>query len=269
VTARDRTLIVAALVVVALVGFWFVGLAPKRKEAAGLSSQISVANGKLAQAQKSAEQARQAKGRYDADYAAIATLGKAVPKSDALPSLLYQLQSAAHDARIDFGSLKVNGAAAAAAPAPTPAAATAAAAKSANPAAPAAATPAAATQAASAALPPGASVGAAGFPTMPFSFVFDGSFFDMESFLHDVQQFVRIHGDKVDVRGRLLSVDGFALTAGPKGFPDVKASISATAYLLAPGDQSAASGSGSTSNGAPASPTASSTPAAASSEVAR
>ena len=129
-----------------------------------------------------------------------------MPKSDALPSLLYQLQSAAHNARIDFRSLKVNGSPAGAT-AVTPAASTAAAAN-ANPGgstAPNAAAPAAssatATQAAAATLPPGATVGSAGFPTMPFSFVFSGSFFDMETFLHDVQRFVHVRGQDVDVSG--------------------------------------------------------------------
>jgi hypothetical protein len=83
---------------------------------------------------------------------------------------------------------------------------------------------------------------------MPFSFVFNGSFFDMETFFSEVQRFVRVKGDNVDVRGRLLSVDGFALTAGAGGFPAVKAEISATAYLLSP-DDAAASAS-------PTSPTA-------------
>jgi len=234
-TTRDRLIIVVVLLAAALAGTWFVGLAPKRKEAADLQSQIDTASQQLAAAQQKAAAARQAKARYDADYAQVATLGKAVPKSDALPSLLYQLQTAAHDSRIDFRSLKVTASSAGAA-ASTPAANAATAVASANGTGGAA--PATATQAAAATLPPGAIVGSAGFPTMPFSFVFNGSFFDMERFLHAIQGFVRVHGQSVDVSGRLLSVDAFSLTAGPNGFPDVKASISATAYVLSPNDTS-------------------------------
>lgn len=100
-------------------------------------------------------------------------------------------------------------------------------------------------------------VGSAGFPTMPFSFAFAGTFFDMEHFLDEVQRFVRVNGDKVDVSGRLLAIDGFGLSAGPGGFPNVKASITATAYLRSPQDdvaptQSSATTSGS-SSAAPAS----------------
>ena len=260
-TARDRLLVVAVLVVAALGGVWFVGLAPKRKQAAGLQQQIDTANQQLADAQQKAATARQAKARYDKDYADIATLGKAVTKSDALPSLIYQLQSAAHNARIDFRSLKVSGGGGQG-PVATPStpANTASAANnngtgtslSSN----SAPTPAPATQASAATLPPGATVGSAGFPTMPFSFVFNGSFFDMEDFFRDVQRFVRVSGDKVDVSGRLLSIDAFSLVAGPDGFPSVKSSIGATAYLLSPDDATTAAPASTPSSGATAAPAA-------------
>jgi Type II secretion system (T2SS), protein M len=247
VTARDRIIIVVLLVAAAMAGVWFVGLAPKRKEATDLSAKLDVARQQLTEVEQSAAQARQAKARYDSDYAQVATLGKAVPKSDAIPSLVYQLQAAAHDARITFSSLKVAGSGA---PAPSAPAQAAAAANATNGSggsgstsgststgstpSSTSASPAPATQAATATLPPGAAVGSAGFPTMPFSFVFNGSFFDMERFLREVQRFVRVDGKRVDVRGRLLSIDGFALNAGPTGFPSVKANISATAYLTSP-----------------------------------
>jgi Type II secretion system (T2SS), protein M len=259
-TTRDRLVIVGVLLMAALAGFWFLGLSPKRKEAADLQAQIATQTEQLTSAQAQAVAARQAKARYNDDYAAVAKLGKAVPKSDALPSLVYQLQSVAHSARIDFTSLKVAGGGGqgptpAAAAAPTASAATgganpsasASGGSSATPAAsaPAPTSPAPATQAAAATLPPGATVGSAGFPTMPFSFVFSGSFFDMERFLGDVQKFVRVNGKHVDADGRLLSVDGFALAAGPGGFPNVKANVVATAYLRTDADDSApAAGTG-------------------------
>jgi hypothetical protein len=254
VTARDRMIIVVVLLAAALAGSWFVAVAPKRKEAADLQTQIDAANQQLAGVQQQAAQARQAKARYDGDYAQVAKLGKAVPKTDALPSLLYQLQSAAHGSRIDFGSLKVAGTgtqAGSGTQAATPAASAASGAGGS-----ASSTSAAATQSASAGLPPGATVGSAGFPTMPFSFVFSGSFADMQDLLHDIQRFVRVDSKKIDVRGRLLSVDGFALSAGPTGFPGVKANITATAYLLPPGDN-AASSAGTPSASTPATATTS------------
>jgi Type II secretion system (T2SS), protein M len=244
VTSRDRIIIVVVLAAAALAGFWFVALAPKRKDAAELRAQIEQANQQLTAAQQQAAEARAAKSRYDADYAEIARLGKAVPKSDALPSLLYQLQDAAQGAKIDFKSLKVSGSGGQAS------SAAGSAAKAASGTSSSSTTSAPATQAASATLPPGATIGSAGFPTMPFSFVFNGSFFEMERFLRDVQRFVRVNGERVDARGRLLSIDGFALTAGPGGFPNVKADMTATAYLQSPddatGSAAAPAGAGST-----------------------
>jgi type II secretion system (T2SS) protein M len=279
-TTRDRLIIVVVLVAAALAGVWFVGLTPKRKEAAELSTQIDAANQKLAEAEQKAATAQQAKRRYDQDYAQIATLGKAVPKSDALPSLIYQLQTAAKDSRIDFRSLQVSaGGGQGPAASPSTPANTAKAVNSANGNSTGAnstssttpSSPAPATQAAAATLPPGATVGSAGFPTMPFSFVFNGTFFDMERFFGDVQRFVRVQGDKVDVRGRLLSIDGFSLVAGPDGFPSVKSSISATAYL-AGADDTPTPPTSSSSTGSDSSGGSSSTPSsggATASEVAR
>jgi hypothetical protein len=110
---------------------------------------------------------------------------------------------------------------------------------------------------------------------MPFAFIFDGTYFDMENFMSEVQRFVRINGDHVDVRGRLLSIDGFSLSAGPGGFPKVKATIAATAYLLSPDDSSAtpSSSAATTTDSTTAAPAAAggaaATPPAAASEVAR
>ena len=283
-TTRDRLVIVGVLLVAALAGFWFLALAPKRKEAADLQAQIATQTQQLTTAQARAAEAHQAKARYNDDYAAVAKLGKAVPKSDALPSLVYQLQSVAHSARIDFTSLKIAGGGG---QGPTPARVGRAAPRRLPPAAQArprprraarrprrpprrSTPPAPATQAAAAALPPGATVGSAGFPTMPFSFVFSGTYFDMERFFGDVQSFVRVKGKEVDADGRLLSIDGFSLVAGPGGFPNVKASIVATAYLRTAADDNtstaptgaaataAAGSTGSSSGGAAApAPTAS------------
>ena len=282
-TARDRLVIVAVLVAAALAGFWFLGLAPKRKESASLQTQIQAANQRLTVAQQKAAQGETAEKRYDQDYADIARLGKAVPKSDALPSLLYQLQGASHNARIDFRSLKIS-ATGGQGPTPTNTAATTPAAadgaasgtggassstSSTSTPAPGASAPA--TQAAAATLPPGATVGSAGFPTMPFVFQFTGSFFDMEKFLDEVHRFVRFDGKRIDVSGRLLSIDAFSLSAGTSGFPSIQANISATAYLLSLDDNKSTTPSTTTPSAAGATPASaapkSTTPAA--SEVVR
>jgi hypothetical protein len=102
-------------------------------------------------------------------------------------------------------------------------------------------TPSSTTPAVTTALPPGATVGAAGFPTMPFSFDFDGKFFPLQRFLRSLDDLTTVNGKSISVKGRLLTVDGVALKAGPKGFPDVSATVAVTAYLL-PADEGLTAG---------------------------
>lgn len=251
-TARDRTVVtvIAALVLVA--ASWFLLLAPVRKDAKALDGQITTARSRLTAAQAIVTQGETAKAAYRADYAAVSRLGKAVPADDDVPSLVVQLESAADRSHVDFRSIELGagGAAAAAAPAavaPVPTGTTGTTA----PAAPAGPVPA--TQAAASTLPPGAVVGAAGFPTMPFDFAFTGSFFKLQDFLARLDRFTQVEGDDITVSGRLLTVDGFSLSATAKGFPSMLASVHATAYLL-PSDEGPVAGSASvaTASAAPA-----------------
>ena len=101
-------------------------------------------------------------------------------------------------------------------------------------------------------------VGTAGFPTMPFLFTFDGSFFDMSDFLQDLDRFVESSDANLAVRGRLLAIDGIGISESRNKFPQVKASIVATAFLL-PADE------GLTAGGTPTAPSAPSTTAPGSS----
>jgi hypothetical protein len=86
----------------------------------------------------------------------------------------------------------------------------------------------------------------------------------MEHFFSGIQRFASATGDSVAVRGRLLTVDAFALTASRFGFPRVKASINATAYLVPQDEGITAGATPAGPAAAPASTTATSgSPAAA------
>jgi len=261
VTTRDRTVVMVIGAVALLAAFWFVALSPKRKDATALSAKIATAQQRLDTARQETAVASAARQRYDQDYATVAKLGKAVPADDDVASLVYQINHVSTGSHIDFRSIKLSSSGSPA-PAAAPAAAAAAAVASANgntsttpssttppsssssssssstgsststPSTTPPATGVPATQSAAAGLPPGSTVGSAGFPTMPFTFEFDGSFFDMEHFFSGIQQFASAAGDNVAVRGRLLTVDAFSLTASRFGFPKVKAAINATAYLV-------------------------------------
>jgi Tfp pilus assembly protein PilO len=195
-----------------------------------VTAQVTEAQQRLDTAQASAASAEAARKQYSTDYATVASLGKAVPVDDDMPSLVYQLSHTAKVNHVDFRAIKLTGTASA--PAPTGAAAAVASATGSS------STPAATV---TSALPPGAVVGTAGFPTMPFSFDFTGSFFHMQRFLKAIDGLTAVKGKSINVKGRLLTVDGVGLKAGPKGFPDVEATVAVTAYLL-PADEGLTAG---------------------------
>jgi Tfp pilus assembly protein PilO len=234
VTARDRIVLIVVGMVALLGGFWFLAISPKRKEASDVAAQVASAQTRLDTAQASASSADAARKQYSTDYATVARLGKAVPVDDDMPSLVYQLSHTAKVNHVDFRAIKLTSSGAVAA-APTGAAAVA----SANGNTPASGTAPAATVAP--ALPPGAVVGTAGFPTMPFSFNFTGSFANMQRFLKAIDGLTAVKGKSINVKGRLLTVDGVGLKAGVKGFPDVDATVAVTAYLL-PADEGLTAG---------------------------
>jgi type II secretory pathway pseudopilin PulG len=235
VTARDRTVLIVVGLLALLGGFWFLAIGPKRKEASDVAAQVSTAQTRLDTAQASAASADSARKQYSTDYATVARLGKAVPVDDDMPSLVYQLSHTAKVNHVDFRAIKLTSTGSGAA-APTGVAAAVASANGNTSAT--SATPAATV---APALPPGATVGTAGFPTMPFSFDFTGSFFHMQRFLKAIDGLTAVQGKNINVKGRLLTVDGVGLKAGPKGFPDVDATVAVTAYLL-PADEGLTAG---------------------------
>jgi len=238
-SGRDRIVIGALAAVVALAGLWFVGLAPKRKAVAAADTKIAAQQQRLQEAQTVLTQGEAAKRDYGANATAIARLGKAIPADDDTASLVYQLESVAKGAKVVFKSIKV-----------TPATGAAASAAAAG-AAPSTGAPA--SQVAGAALPPGSTVGTAGLPTMPFTFVFEGSYLDMQRFIARVDELVKAQGKNVAVSGRLLTIDGISLgNVENDDSATVKATIAATAYLSPAGSSSTATGAtGSTSTGTP------------------
>ena len=232
---RIKMVVALVAVVVAAAAFYNLALAPSYQRASELQTKIEASEATLQEARTQARSLESLKANYSSDYTTLAGLGKAVPADDDMRSLLVQINTAAKRSRVDFRAITLQAGAAAATPTSGSAAA---------------------TQAAVATLPPGASVGAAGLPTMPFTFEFEGSFFDVSGFLARLERFVTAKGDRLEVRGRLLTIDGFSLVPSDKGFPSVTATLAATAYLVNPAE--GASG-GATASG-PAGAKAATTP---------
>jgi hypothetical protein len=215
-TRRDRLMVVGVLCAVTLAAGWFLVLGPRREQAANLAKQVAEQRQERDSALADVAAGITAKREFARYYATVARLGAAVPDDDNVPSLLLQVERAAQASKVDFRSLRVGQSSGTATPAPTPPA---------DPAAPA-------TQAATATLPPGAAVGLAGFPTMPFSFEFDGDFFHLSDFVGRLERFLVVRNRSLAVSGRFMTIDGISLSAAGQGFPRIKASVAATTYLL-------------------------------------
>lgn len=201
-----------SVVAAALVSFLFFhfALAPKRKEAAEIKVKVTKAQDELAAARVLLATNQQARSGFREAYTRVVRLGKAVPGDDDVRSLVVQLDHAAKRTDVDFQSINVGGSTSTAAAAPASA-------------------PATATQ-----LPPGATVGPAGFPVMPFSFGFRGQFFRLGKFFQRLDAFVKANNRNLGVTGRLLTVDSLKLEPDAAGFPNIKATVEATSYLVSP-----------------------------------
>ena len=80
---------------------------------------------------------------------------------------------------------------------------------------------------------------------LPVSVVVDGNYYDVTDFLFRVRNLVSVHEGKLDVDGRLYSLDAIDLHESRRGFPRIEAALTLSAYV----SESAASGA------APATPT--------------
>jgi Tfp pilus assembly protein PilO len=236
-TAKHRTLLIAIVAAAAIAAYWFLLLTPKQEEAAKLADQISTKQGELDQAKREIATYRQAKAGYKANYVAVTRLGKAMPTDDDTRSLMVQLQAAAKRSGVDFLTIDVGSGAVAAAPAGAPAAGT---------------------------FPPGVSPNANGIGELPFTFTFAGSFFELSEFLRRLERFVTVSNKRIDVTGRLLTLQSIDLLPdATAGFPTITASIKATSYLLPKEDaatgaaSAAAPADGTTAAAATAAPAAS------------
>jgi len=221
VSRTYRALLVVIVAAVAVGGYWKFALAPKRQEAAALEQQVIEAQTQLGQTRATIASYRDAKGQYQANRATVVRLGKAVPADDDTRSLVVQLDAAAKRSGIDFDNVDIS-----------------------------AGGPAAATAATS--VTPGA-VNLGSFSAMPFNFSFTGRYTNLQSFISRLERFVTVDGEKIDVNGRLLRVDGLSLHAASDGWPGLQADIAASSYLLPAGaDQTAVAAAAST----PSTPTA-------------
>ncbi len=246
-TARDRIVIVSVAALAVLAAVWLLALAPAREKSSKLAKEVSAAQAQLATAESQVASASAAQAQYQTSYASIVRLGKAVPADQEVPSLIFQLAQASNQKNVEFASITAGSGG-------TSGAAGASAATSAS-----ATSPSAASASATA---------GAGFKQMPFTFVFNGSFFDLYNLFQQLNRFtLRTTSGGLQVSGRLLTVQSVKLAPGTssgsggtqgsgKASEQLSGTITATAYVL-PAGQTLTGGATSTGPAGTATQTAS------------
>ena len=99
---RDRKILIAIVPIVLLVACWFLLLAPKREEAKSAGDELAQQEERLDAAKAAAAATSNAKDSFQADYADVVKLGKAIPAQVDMPSVLVQLDAAAAGTGITF-----------------------------------------------------------------------------------------------------------------------------------------------------------------------
>ena len=265
---RDRKLLLFIVPAILVAAYWFVLLSPVRQEGSKLEGDLTKQEQTRDQLQSKVSQLGHARNDFATDYAAVVELGKAVPTSVDMPSLLVQLDKASHGTGIAFERIHAGDRLPAASSASATSTSTGTSTASSGSAPPAAAAggeqastgpgkavekandtkaqqdSAAGAQPGSAPAAPAAGAadqtsGAPGLDAVPLEFTFRGSFFDLADFFHRMKRFVHVANDRVDVRGRLMTIEG--LDFKTKGFPRLEAQVTAKVYL-APKSQGATAG---------------------------
>jgi type II secretory pathway component PulM len=214
-TGRDRLVVLSIAMLAILAGGWMLLVSPERKQAAAAQSKIESARQELQSAQSQANSERSAEAGYAAAYVSVVKLGKAVPPSEEVPSLVYELEQATHQQSVNFKSIASGDSTASAASA--------------------GASPSAHSGTAAAAL--------SAFTQMPFTFVFAGNFFQLAHLLGQIDGFASTLGtsaaspDGLQDSGRLLTIQGVDVTnvtegGGAGANSQLTATITASAYVL-------------------------------------
>ena len=216
-TGRDRIVIVVIAALAVVAAAWMLVLAPEREKATKLGAEVSTAQSALSTAQNEVTAAQSAETGYPTEYSSLVNLGKAVPTGQEVPSLIVQLAQATNEKNVEFTSITSGGSAAGSG---------------------------ASASAAS----------AAGFTAMPFTFVFNGSFFNLYDLFQQLNHFTaRTSAGTLQVSGRLLTIQSVQLAPGASGSgksnSQLTGTITATAYVI-PASQAASTATATSPTGA-------------------
>ncbi|MFZ2052308.1 MAG: type II secretion system protein GspM [Solirubrobacteraceae bacterium] len=206
-TGRDRMVIMVLGALAVLAAVFMLLVSPEKHKAAQVSAQAETARSELSSARTKLAEAQQDEKRYAEAYASIVSLGQAVPAEQEVSSLVYELDHASTNDKVNFESITAGAGGSTVSSAPATAAASAA-------------------------------VG--GFEQLPFTFTFQGTYEELYKLMGRLQGFtVSDPSGSVKVNGRLLSIQGVSLdSSAPTGAAsggELKATVTATAYVLPAG----------------------------------
>jgi Tfp pilus assembly protein PilO len=305
---RDKKILLFLVPLVLVAAYWFLLLSPEREEATAASAKLTQEQDRLETARSAASSADNAEDGFEASYATIVRLGKAIPSTVDMPSLLVQLEAAAEGTDIRFDTISAGARTAATPAAPAEGAPADGGDTASTPAADAGGAPAqtapggavesannaeqtsdqrnaaaaqsgvdatTSTTASEGGLPvgggaagtaaPASATPPAGLETVPLSLEFEGNFFKLADFFHELKRFVRVANQDVLVSGRLVSVDSVRWASDTEIFPRIRAEVTATIYLspLAQGVTAGATPTGPTPTAPATTPPAETAPAPA------
>ncbi len=123
ITDRDRKIILLLVPVLLVAAYWFLLLAPKREEASEATAALTEQTIRRDGAQARVNALSGDRTNFAADYGEIVRLGKAVPPTVDMPTILVQLDAAARGTKIIFTRITAAERVPAATPAATPPAA--------------------------------------------------------------------------------------------------------------------------------------------------
>jgi hypothetical protein len=207
-TTRDRLMLMGIVALAVLLGAWFMAISPERERAAKVTAEVQSARQQLQTAETQAAGAHNAQASYSKAYASLVSLGQAVPASAETASLIYTLDRVTHRRDVSFSSI----------------------------------TNSSAASGSSSASPTQAGAPSAGFSQQTFTFVFEGSFADLNRLFDQLENFtVLTASGPLRVSGRLLTIDSINLTPSDGNEKSHKSTqlngtITATAYVLPAGE---------------------------------
>ena len=104
-TDRDRKIVMVLVPLVLILAYWFLLLWPKREESSKVGAKAPGRQEGRRELEATQARLEGSRNSFEADYAEMIRLGKAVPPTLDMPSLIIQLEEAARSTGIKFVSI--------------------------------------------------------------------------------------------------------------------------------------------------------------------